>query len=1388
MKRTEQSGICRLGFSIVVLMLISSTTPLIVTASPKAVGVDLTITSFSTSYVQSSDSTDFGLLSRATPTAQPSRSPNLWIIDGLLDKNMRISATVVNIGDIISTSFTVRFVIIHDEYGSFEILNNSVSGSNLQASGSTTVSTTWLPSYSGNHSLQIEVISNQDTNSGNDILSDRMTIGKFYETCESGTTWNRGTGWNIDTTHQLSGSASCKVGVAGTSGQYGNLWTTSLTSPSLDLSDAHQSPTRGYGIGFFYTGSTQSNDRLNLQVIENGNTHDLMANGGLTGTVDGQPNQWLININTAMGRAVPWYTINPAHLTQNTQFRLQFTSDATGTDVGYWVEDIVMFYDQKAKPDEFNLNLAGTTQASAPRLGWGDVPFTIQNSGNVTDRVTFSHEGLPSDWSVQFANPSGSGLLDGAEIQLQPRETRSFILKFQPAESSETTSKTGTIRVTSLLESTAIDSHSFTATVDPRYTPKWHDNIATQRCPPGQTCTFTVPFQNDGDGSDTFVLGATPDLLPDGWSFALSSDQPSSTTLVPGESVDVRLAVAIPADAQSGTLARLRLTAQSQADSSSIDETTVNVTASMISSATIVLDSSSLPSDGTAVPGEHTDVKYVIQNNANRQDIFDITIDGIDSSLWDVTILGLGTTAVAPSQSSEITIRITPPSSAIANDPSPRFEVVLNSNISGSVFKSLEFSGIRAKMMNDLSAMLYASPATWTPGFTDAITLDVTNEGNGDDLVDLSVTGLPTGWQWTIRVDGVAASLPFQIGLAPATDSTRRVEIIIEPSGTAAPGTIVSTEIIVYPANGIDIDDDDHIIETSIFVERIMLPETSGFNTGSRSGILLGSTMFEEVTITNAGNAYDPNVRVKLVMTPLMPDLEASMLIDGIEYGLNTWVSTPLSAQAQEVVITTLRIGLSIPIDTEVKLTLQIQGGSAVTPIVISSSITYRADERRDITAETNLPKTLIQEVATSGEFSVNVTSKSTRDEDVFLEVQGPLGWTIDCTPQNGKGEAYRLILEPVSTTGRTLKFDCEYIIGTDAINGIMTIDLKDADGTKLWSTELALTIERPEQNQDEPFLATIGQGNGVYLASGGLILLLGVASILFSMIQRRRRALNETTEDEEEQFHTDTSNPTHQVEVLQPLVTTPQPQIAASTAAEINLGNPVQFAPQSPAFAQPPETLILTPPAQETVPIHHTQEATFTPVPTTSSQYVELPAAIDQFVGISSTAGTSLATSDSDLLGTAFSSLGVVDEPVSPAPGLTPQVIHVAGESSEFTTAEVSSPKQQYIEQLISQGYSIQVATEHASKYMDHATTIATSETPTIEPLLDSVEGQGNIENIESSEPTTVAQAMPLIECTHCTTPLGPTDVWTECSGCGGYRHHVCSTANPICPRCHSS
>ncbi len=1386
--RTVRKGAVRLATSLILVMIISASSPMVAASAPRASGVDMTPTGFSTEYVSSSDKSEYALLSRATPAAFPSRSSDLWIVDGMLGSQMRISSTVQNIGDLTASAFSVRFVLIHDEYGTFELLNSSAGVSTLAAGASTTATTTWTPTYSGNHSLRIDVVSTEDTDAGNDRLNGRVTIGTIYETCESGSGWTTGPGWVIDTSHNLGGSASCKIGAAGTSGQYNNLQTTYLTSPVIDMSDAHPSPTNGFGIGFFYTGSTQTNDRLLLQAVESGTTHDLMANGGLSGTVDGQPTQWLININSAAGRSVPWYPIDPAILSSSTSFRFQFSSDATGTDVGYWIDDIVMFYDQKARPEEFDLSLSGTSQASAPRLGWGDIHFTVRNDGNLTDQVSFQSEGLPADWGVQFANPSGSGLLGGAVIELEPGETRSFILKFQPPESANTGSKTGTIRVRSVLEATAVDTHSFTATVDPRYTPRWQGDLATQRCPPGQTCTFSVPLTNAGDGSDTFVLGAIPDLLPDGWSYGLSSEQSGSVTLQQGETVNVRLAVAIPSDAPSGTIARCRMTAQSQADSTSIAETTVNVTASMISSASIALDPATLPVDGTVPPGQYDDLVYTIQNDASRQDIFDISIDGVDQSEWTVEILGLAAMALSPATSGVVSVRLTAPSTALANDPAPRFEMVVVSSISGSSYRSDSFDGVRARMLHDLSASLTASPAAWTPGITDAIGFNVTNQGNGDDQVNLIIEGLPVGWNWTVRVDGVTTALPFPIGLAPADDSIRAVEVVIEPSGNAAPGTMVTTTISVIPASGTDIDEDDHVIDSVVFVERVMLPATAGFQTGYRDGVLLGSTLFEQVTVRNDGNAYDPNVRVKLMMSPLMPDLEAVMIIDGIEHGLNTWVSTPLSAQMEEVITTRLRIGGTVPIDTLVTLTLMIEGGASDSPIDVSTSITYSADELRVIEVVTDLPEELIQDVATNGDFTVEVTSRSTRDEGVFLETSVPSGWTIQCTPQNGMGAAYRLILEPPAHTGRTLDFDCEYIIGTDALNGDLTLNLVDEVGTLLWTETHSVTALRPESEPDVGFLNGLGSGKGVYLASAGLIGLLGVASILFILIRQRSRAMDDAFEVEEEEYspHPEQAvvqtvydlNVTQQSPAQTPYSTTPlsteggvygqpptadlfpgSPQVAAmSTDPGWHAHQPVAAGePAAASWQEPDPTMV--------------QQQTMTALPDPFQQQPVIPPqpSVDLLSGAFSSLGVSTAAESTET---------AVEQPVEPT-------THAAGADASGVMAE--SPIDRYVQQLIEQGYSQEVAAEHAARYRGHANSAeaAPAETQplTLVPDADTPAAADNTTAADASIAT-----LPVIECTHCARPLGPTDVWSECHGCGGYRHQSCLIATPVCPRCHSS
>ena len=72
-------------------------------------------------------------------------------------------------------------------------------------------------------------------------------------------------------------------------------------------------------------------------------------------------------------------------LHSSAQFKFEFNSDSSVEDVGYWIDDFLILYDQRARDSEYGVNLIPGSQI--PPLPGQTVTreIIIENTGNVSD-------------------------------------------------------------------------------------------------------------------------------------------------------------------------------------------------------------------------------------------------------------------------------------------------------------------------------------------------------------------------------------------------------------------------------------------------------------------------------------------------------------------------------------------------------------------------------------------------------------------------------------------------------------------------------------------------------------------------------------------------------------------------------------------------------------------------------------------------------------------------------------------------------------------------------------------------------------------------------------------------------------------------------------------
>ena len=710
----------------VLTLLIPSYALVAVADSGRAVNVDLDITDISITYPDNANRSLYQMFSSNYPIPGFDKPEMLYVTDGVVGVELNLNIVIENLGTVQSGYVDVEIMVLHNEYTRFELLNTTKGVSPISGSSSSSLDVLWTPYYSGNHSLIIEVTNALgDDNPSNNQQSRHLTVAYHYDNCVDMTQWTSTGDWRVNSDVSISQSSSFHVG-NGQFSSYSSSTISTLTSPIFDVADDVNGHEAAIGYSFFYTGGAGSGDEMKGYVKdESGNWDETFTMQNVIDNNFQDGLSWNTFTASHNGKSSPLLPLTSSHFHTTTQLRFTFTSDAVDNDIGYWIDELVIIYDQAAKKKEFQIETSGITTLGGLPGDWSITRFEMKNIGNISARYTPTVTGIPANWTSYFANPTG-GVISSSGVELLPGESRIFDLRVL----TDGNASQGNIPVTVNVSSNKYPDiqHGVESIVKilPNRLPRIVPPEPVTRCSPGTTCHFPVTLENIGEATDVFTISVEDKNMPDGWNIEIAANQSTDVLVRVDTPVQVWLAATIPPDTEPDVTGEVWLTATSTNDTRKSDMKSIDVAAAMNSVAEISFEGER-NNQVFIDPGESHEVSFRIWNNASRIDIFEPGIEFTEKFGWVVEILDSREIAISAGSSSTFRVKITSPDNAQAGDLGPRITPVANSTRSGESIVGDYWQGTKINPMHDLSLKLLEYPLTLTPGTPIHVTVEITN-------------------------------------------------------------------------------------------------------------------------------------------------------------------------------------------------------------------------------------------------------------------------------------------------------------------------------------------------------------------------------------------------------------------------------------------------------------------------------------------------------------------------------------------------------------------------------------------------------------------------------------------------------------------------------------
>ena len=315
---------------------------------------------------------------------------------------------------------------------------------------------------------------------------------------------------------------------------------------------------------------------------------------------------------------------------------------------------------------------------------------------------------------------------------------------------------------------------------------------------------WTVRVNNLGNTDDDFTINWDAAGIPSGWNLNVDTSGPMVTDSISWSGFyQFEVVLSVPSDALADTTATFSMSAFSNGDSTQTATQDFTATVSQHHGVSLSVDSESKENS----PGQAVDFIFNITNTGNGQDTFSITVEG--PAVWN-PVLSQDNISVDAVSGSQFTLTVSIPSDKDAGANSGDIVVTVLSSDDESTANSTV--SVTTSQVYDIG-LGYVSGSNGTVKVTQEtqilLKLNVTNNGNGIDTLNMSMTNAPS-WA-SLGADTV------QIGRG----QTQAITITLSPDAAALSGRDYTFQVVVTSADGSEYISPD-------FSVKIEVKETTG--------------------------------------------------------------------------------------------------------------------------------------------------------------------------------------------------------------------------------------------------------------------------------------------------------------------------------------------------------------------------------------------------------------------------------------------------------------------------------------------------------------------------------------------------------------------------------